>query len=196
VITINAVPVPASNPGLKYNAAHLWYAIRNDCSFDSIRVEYSEWYNISVLEYVLRPDSNDYTLYVRNSADATCDYVILDNNNKNCATSSCCSNGISYGSAYLWYTIRNNHNINSIEEYSVNGTAYQSSNSFSGLAQGVIYFICQKPADPSCVTISGSTTTIIQYLLLRSDNHECYSAYMCCAIAVLVLPRNQELNIV
>jgi hypothetical protein len=29
-------------------------------------------------------------------------------------------------------------------EYSVNGTAYQSSNSFAGLSQG-LYFICQKP---------------------------------------------------
>jgi hypothetical protein len=29
-------------------------------------------------------------------------------------------------------------------EYSVNGTAYQSSNSFAGLAPG-LYFICQKP---------------------------------------------------
>jgi hypothetical protein len=29
-------------------------------------------------------------------------------------------------------------------EYSVNGTAYQSSNSFAGLARE-LYFICQKP---------------------------------------------------
>jgi hypothetical protein len=88
-----------------------------------------------------------------------CNYIIL-NNNKYCATSSCGSNGISYGSAYLCYTIRNNHNNNSIRvEYSVNGTAYQSSNSFAGLAPGVILYMSET-FDPSCVTMSGSTTTI------------------------------------
>jgi hypothetical protein len=75
--------------------------------------------------------------------DATCVTISSANNNK-CATSSCGSNGISYGSAYLCYTIRNNHNNNSIRvEYSVNGTAYQSSNSFAGLAQGVILYMSE-----------------------------------------------------
>jgi hypothetical protein len=41
-------------------------------------------------------------------------YYVIRNNNKYCSTSSCGSNGISYGSAYLCYTIRNNHNNNSI----------------------------------------------------------------------------------
>jgi hypothetical protein len=45
-------------------------------------------------------------------------------------------------------------------EYSVNGTAYQSSNSFAGLAQGSYTLYVRNLADPSCVTISGSTTTI------------------------------------
>jgi archaellum component FlaG (FlaF/FlaG flagellin family) len=36
-------------------------------------MEYSfERYDISVLEYVLRAAPNNYTLYVRNTADATC----------------------------------------------------------------------------------------------------------------------------
>jgi hypothetical protein len=72
-----------------------------------------------------------------------CDYVIVANNNKYCSTSSCGSNGISYGSAYLCYTIRNNHNNNSGVEYSVNGTAYQSSNSFAGLSPGAILYMSE-----------------------------------------------------
>jgi hypothetical protein len=39
----------------------------------------------------------------------------------------------------------------------VNGTVYQSSNSFAGLA---IILYMSETLDPSCVTMSGSTTTI------------------------------------
>jgi hypothetical protein len=43
---------------IKHDTAYLWYAIRNDCIFDSNRsgVQF-EWYNVSVLEYVLRAGS-------------------------------------------------------------------------------------------------------------------------------------------
>jgi hypothetical protein len=66
-----------------------------------------------------------------------CNYIILANNNKYCASSSCGSNGISYGSAYFatpsgTITITTQSGV----EYSVNGTVYQSSNSFAGLAPG------------------------------------------------------------
>jgi hypothetical protein len=55
---------------------------------------------------------NDYTLYVRNSTMLPC-YVILATT-INTVPLPPGSNGISYGSAYLCYTIRNNHNNNSI----------------------------------------------------------------------------------
>jgi hypothetical protein len=56
VITINAVPSSCCSNSIKHDTAYLWYAIRNDCIFDSNRVEYS-LDNISVLEYVLRAGS-------------------------------------------------------------------------------------------------------------------------------------------
>jgi hypothetical protein len=40
----------------------------------------------------------------------------------------------------------------------VNGTVYQSSNSFAGFGEYTLYV--RNLADPSCVTISGSTTSI------------------------------------
>jgi hypothetical protein len=87
-----------------------------------------------------------------------CNYVIANNNK--CATSSCGSNGISYGSAYLcYYTIRTITTQSGVE-YSVNGTVYQSSNSFAGLAPGSYTLYVRNLADPSCVTMSGSTTSI------------------------------------
>jgi hypothetical protein len=62
----------------------------------------------------------------------------------------------------------------------VNGTAYQSSNSFAGLAP-VLYneTLLTQVAWPCRDLLQ----LLIQYLLLRcSDNCECYSANMCCAI--------------
>jgi hypothetical protein len=160
VITINAVPLPPAVPTAASTIQPTCGTPSGTIVFSTqTGVEYSLNGTTSVLEYVLRLAPNDYTLYVRNSADATCNYVILANNNKYCATSSCGSNGISYGSAYLCYTIRNNTITTQSELNIVNGTVYQSSNSFAGLARE-LYFICQKPADPSCVTMSGSTTTI------------------------------------
>jgi hypothetical protein len=72
VITINAVP-SSSVPTASARYSLLVYAIRNDCIFDSNRVEYSlngTTYQSSNTFSGLAP--NDYTLYVRNSADATC----------------------------------------------------------------------------------------------------------------------------
>jgi hypothetical protein len=67
-----------------------------------------------------------------------CDYVIVANNNKYCASSSCGSNGISYGCATSGtITITTQSGV----EYSVNGTAYQSSNSFAGLAPGYTLYV-------------------------------------------------------
>jgi hypothetical protein len=42
-------------------------------------------------------------------------------------------------------------------EYSVNGTTYQASNSFTGLAPGTIHFMSENSADNTCVTSSSSS---------------------------------------
>jgi hypothetical protein len=88
-----------------------------------------------------------------------CNYIILANNNKYCASSSCGSNGISYGLLVATPSGTITITTQSGVEYSVNGTVYQSSNSFAGLAPGS-YTLYVRNLDPSCVTISGSTTTI------------------------------------
>jgi hypothetical protein len=41
VITINAVPLPPACSNSIKRYSHLWYAIRNDCIFDSNRSGYS-----------------------------------------------------------------------------------------------------------------------------------------------------------
>jgi hypothetical protein len=54
-------------------------------------------------------------------------------------------------------------------------------------------------ADPSCVTMSGSTTSINSIPPLRllfRQLRVLLSLHVLCNLAVLVLPRNQELNIV
>jgi hypothetical protein len=113
VITINAVPLPPAVPTASST-------IQPTCGAPSgtivvstqTGVEYSlngTTYQSSNTFSGLAP--NDYTLYVRNSADATC---VTMSSHTNTMHFSSGSNGISYGSAYLCYTIRNNHNNNSI----------------------------------------------------------------------------------
>jgi hypothetical protein len=66
-------------------------------------------------------------------------------------------------------------------EYSVNGTAYQSIHLQDWLRGYTLYV--RNLADPSCVTISGSTTSINSIPPPPVvPTTECYSAYMCCAI--------------
>jgi hypothetical protein len=131
-----------SSNSIKHDTAYLWYAIRNDCIFDSNRVEYS-LYRISprIRSQGWLQMTIHCMLEIRLMLHVTMSSSPITINT---ATSSCGSNGISYGSAYLCYTIRNNHNNNSIRvEYSVNGTAYQSSNSFGILAPGAILYMSE-----------------------------------------------------
>jgi hypothetical protein len=124
---------------------------------------------------------NDYTLYVRNSADATC--VTISS-----SPITMCLFLLRFQRHQLRFSLLVLHHqeqsitTQSGVEYSVNGTAYQSSNSFAGLAPGSYTLYVRNLADPSCVTMSGSTTTINSIPPPCSDNCECYSAYMCCAI--------------
>jgi hypothetical protein len=76
--------------------------------------------NVSVLEYVLRAGSNDYTLYVRNSADATCVTISSSPITINTVPLPPAVPTASATVQPTCYTIRNNHNNNSIGvEYSV-----------------------------------------------------------------------------
>jgi hypothetical protein len=120
---------------------YLWCTIRNDCSFDSNRVEYSLAVRHISPRIRSQAGSNDYTLYVRNTADATCNHVILANNNKYCASSSCGSNGISYFSLLVLHHQEQSISTQSGVEYELNGTAYQSSNSFAGLTRVIIHYM-------------------------------------------------------
>jgi hypothetical protein len=87
------------------------------------------------------------------------DNVVIGDNNKCCAASSCSSNSIKHDTAYLWYAIRNDCSFDSNRvEYSLNGT-YQSSNTFSGLAPNDSLYV-RNTTDATCVTMSSSLTTI------------------------------------
>jgi hypothetical protein len=96
-------------------------------------VEYSVNGGISVLEFICRIDSGNYTLYVRKLADATCvTFVIAYNYQRfNCCT---CSNSLKRNTTYLRCANGNNSNNNANGiRYSLNGTLYQASNTFSSL---------------------------------------------------------------
>jgi hypothetical protein len=127
--------------------------------FDSNRsgVQF-EWYNVSVLEYVLRLAPNDYTLYVRNTTDATCVLYHLATTINTVPLPP----AVPTASATVQPTCATPSGTITITtqsgvEYSVNGTAYQSSNSFDSR---LILLYVRNLTDPSCVTISGSTTSI------------------------------------
>jgi hypothetical protein len=110
-VTINAVPLPPAVPTASSTIQPTWYAIRNDCSFDSSGVQF-EWYNVSVLEYVLRAGSNDYTLYVRNTMLHVYYVIVITTINTVPLPPA-----VPTASATVQptcATIRNNHNNNSI----------------------------------------------------------------------------------
>jgi hypothetical protein len=52
-------------------------------------------------------------LYVQSTSDNTCVTIVIGDNNKCCATSSCSSNSIEHDTAYLWCTIRNDCSFDS-----------------------------------------------------------------------------------
>jgi hypothetical protein len=152
-------------------------------------------YNISVLEYVLRLTQMDIHCMLEIWC-YMCDHVILDNNNKTvplppAVPTASATVQPTCGTPSGTITISTQSGV----EYSVNGTAYQSSNSFQ-FGSGELYLICQKPCWPKC-DHPGSTTTInsIPPPLFR-QLRVLLSLHVLCNLEVLVLPRNQELNIV
>jgi hypothetical protein len=124
-----------------------------------------------------------------------CNYIILANNNKYLPLPP----AVPTASATVQPTCATpSGTINTTQsgvEYSVNGTAYQSSNSFAGLLGVILYM--SETFDPSCVTISGSTTTInsIPPPPVVPTTASVTQQHVLCNLEV-VLPRNQELNIV
>jgi hypothetical protein len=162
VITINAVPLPPAVPTASST-------IQPTCGTPSgtivvstqTGVEYSlngTTYQSSNTFSGLAP--NDYTLYVRNTTDATC---VTMSSSLTTINTVPLPPAVPTASATVQPTCATPSGTITITqsgvEYSVNGTAYQSSNSFADLSPG-LYFICQNLTDPSCVTISGSTTSI------------------------------------
>ena len=164
VITINAVPLP---PIVPTTAS----VVQPTCAIPSgsisittqSGVEYSldgTTYQSSNTFSGLTP--NNYTLYVRNTADNTCvtpsSSVITINAvplppivpttasvvQPTCATPS--------GSISI--------STQSGVEYSLDGTTYQSSNTFSGLAPNNYTLYVRNTADNTCVTPSSSVITI------------------------------------
>jgi hypothetical protein len=82
-------------------------------------------------------------------------------------------------------------------EYSVNGTTYQSSNTFSGLAPNDYTLYVRNLADATCVTMSSSTTTIklCHFLLLFQRHQLRFSLLVVHHQEQSQYQLNQELNI-
>ena len=162
--TINAIPIPPIAPTTAS-------VVEPTCGTPSgsitvttqSGVEYSlngTIYQASNTFNNLAPGS--YTLYVRNTADNSCVTSSIVNTTINAiptppiaptiasVVQPTCSNPS--GSI----TITTQSGV----EYSVNGTGYQSSNVFSGLAPGSYTLYVRNTADNTCVTSSTSSTTI------------------------------------
>jgi hypothetical protein len=86
---------------------------------------------------------NDYTLYVRNSADATC--VTMSSSLITINTVPLPPAAQRHQLRFSLLVLHHQEQINfqSGVEYSVNGTAYQSSNSFAGLTPGNIHYMLE-----------------------------------------------------
>ncbi|RBN48920.1 gliding motility-associated C-terminal domain-containing protein [Flavobacterium psychrolimnae] len=175
VITINAVPFP---PIVPTTASVVQPTCATPSGSISITTQSGVEYSLDGTTYQssntfsgLAP--NNYTLYVRNTADNTCvtpsSSVITINAvplppivpttasvvQPTCATPS--------GSISI--------TTQSGVEYSLNGTTYQSSNTFSGLVPNNYTLYVRNTADNTCVTFSSSVITInaIQVVVLPTS---------------------------
>ncbi|MFV8378115.1 gliding motility-associated C-terminal domain-containing protein [Flavobacterium sp. LB3R33] len=163
-ITINAIPTP---PVVPTTAS----VVQPTCGIPSgtivITSQTGVEYSLNGISYQasnaftgLAPGS--YTLYVRNTADTTCITSSGSSTTINAiptppvvptsasVTQPTC--GTPSGSIAIA--------VQSGVEYSLNGISYQASNAFSGLAPGNYTLYVRNTADITCVTSSGSPTTI------------------------------------
>jgi gliding motility-associated-like protein len=104
----------------------------------------------------------NYTLYVRNTADTTCITSSSSATTINAiptppavpTTASVTQPTCGTPSGTITVTTQTG------VEYSLNGTTYQASNTFTGLAPGAYTLYVRNIADNTCVTLSASATTI------------------------------------
>ncbi|WP_369765736.1 gliding motility-associated C-terminal domain-containing protein [Flavobacterium sp. WC2429] len=164
VITINAIPTPPVEPTLAS-------VTQPTCGTPSgtivittqTGVEYSldgSTYQVSNSFPGLTP--NNYTLYVRNTGDTTCMTMSSSTTTVNAvplppvvpAIASVVQPTCATPSGTI--TITSQSGV----EYSLDGTTYQASNSFSGLAPNDYTLYVRNIADITCVTMSATKTTI------------------------------------
>ncbi|MFV8340001.1 gliding motility-associated C-terminal domain-containing protein [Flavobacterium sp. LB3P21] len=172
-ITINAIPTP---PVVPTTASVLQPTCATPSGSISITTQTGVQYSLDGTTYQasntftgLAPGS--YTLYVRNTADTTCITSSGSVTTINAiptppvvptttsVTQPTC--GLPLGSISI--------TVQTGVEYSLNGTTYQASNLFTGLAPGTTYTLyVRNLSDTTCVTSSASTTTInpIQIVLV------------------------------
>ncbi len=162
--TINALPIP---PTVPTNAS----VVQPTCTIPSgsitittqTGVEYSlngTTYQVSNTFTGLAP--NNYTLYVRKIADNTCVTSSASATTINVlsipptvpTTASVVQPTCATPSGSITITTQSG------VEYSLNGTTYQVSNTFTGLAPNNYTLYVRKIADNTCVTSSASATTI------------------------------------
>jgi hypothetical protein len=128
----------------------LWYAIRNDCIFDSNRSGYS-------LNGTTYQSSNTFSGWLQMTIHCMLEirrYIVTISSSPITINTVPLPPAVPTASATVQPTCATPSGTITITtqsgvEYSVNGTVYQSSNSFQAWLRE-LYFICQKLADPSC----------------------------------------------
>jgi gliding motility-associated-like protein len=163
-ITINALPIPPVVPAIASVVQPTCGTPSGSISITTqTGVEYSldgTTYQTSNTFVGLAP--NNYTLFVRNLSDNTCvtssASVITINAIPNPPIVPTAANVIqpTCGTPSGSITIAAQTGV----EYSLNGTTYQSSNAFSGLAPNNYTLYVRKIADNTCITSSASVTAI------------------------------------
>ncbi|TDE29448.1 gliding motility-associated C-terminal domain-containing protein, partial [Flavobacterium ranwuense] len=163
-ITINAIPIPPVVPTASVVQPTCGTPSGSIVITTQTAVEYSlngTTYQASNTFTGLAPGS--YTLYVRNTADNTCITSSGSAITINAiptppvvpTTASVTQPTCGAPSGSIVITTQTG------VEYSLNGTTYQASNTFSGLAPGTTYTLYVRSlSDTTCVTSSVSTTTI------------------------------------
>tara|TARA_R110000868_G_scaffold67582_1_gene200407 strand:+ start:231 stop:5039 length:4809 start_codon:yes stop_codon:yes gene_type:complete len=165
VITINPIPAPPVVPSVS-SLVQPTCAVPSGTITISTQsgVEYSldgTTYQTSNIFSGLTP--NNYMLYVRNTGDTTCMTMSTTTTTVNAVpmppvvptSSSVVQPTCAVPSGTI--TITSQSGV----EYSLDGTSYQASNTFSGLAPNDYTLYVRNSGDATCVTMSSATTTII-----------------------------------
>ena len=164
VTTINAIPNP---PAVPTSASVTQPTCGTPSGSITITAQSGVAYSLDGITYQasntftgLAP--GNYTLYVRNTADTTCVTSSSSATTINAipippvvpTTASVTQPTCGTPSGTITITTQTG------VEYSLNGTTYQASNAFSGLAPGAYILYVRNIADNTCITPSGSPITI------------------------------------